>query len=79
MLAHLVAYVGAPALLTIVDIHLWNELPADAAVERSGRACCGVASCSHPAFAVSQLDLPEKTETYEIRRHPEGGRKAIFR
>jgi len=27
MLAHLVAYVGALALLAIVSIHLWDELP----------------------------------------------------
>ena len=33
----------------------------------------------YPAFAVSQFDLPEKTETYEIFRHPEGGRKDVFR
>jgi hypothetical protein len=29
VLAHLVAYVGALALLAIVRIHLWDELPAD--------------------------------------------------
>jgi hypothetical protein len=33
MLAHLIAYVGAPALLAIIGIHLWDELPAGAAVE----------------------------------------------
>ena len=32
-----------------------------------------------PAFAVSQLIFPGKTETYEILRHPEGGRKDVFR
>ena len=32
-----------------------------------------------PAFAVSQLNFPGKTETYEILRHPEGGRKDVFR
>ena len=30
-----------------------------------------------PAFAVSQLIFPGKTESYEILRHPEGGRKDI--
>jgi hypothetical protein len=34
---------------------------------------------AHPALAISQFDLLEKTETYEILRHPEGGRKDIFR
>jgi hypothetical protein len=33
MLAHLIAYVGALALLAIIGIHLWDELPAGAAVE----------------------------------------------
>jgi hypothetical protein len=79
MLAHLVAYVGALALLAIVGIHLWDELPPGDAVEPSARAGWSAALRSHPAFAVSQFDLPEKTETYEILRHPEGGRKDIFR
>jgi hypothetical protein len=79
MLAHLVAYVGALALLAIVGIHLWDELPAGAAVEPSARAGRSVALRSRPAFAVSQFDLPEKTETYEILRHPGGGRKDILR
>jgi hypothetical protein len=79
MLAHLVLYVGALALLAIVGIHLWDELPANAAVEPSARAGWSVALRSHPTFAVSQFDLPEKTETYEILRHSEGGRKDILR
>jgi hypothetical protein len=78
-LAHLIAYVGALALLAIVGIHLWDELPPRAAAEPSARAGWSVALRSHPAFAVSQFDLPEKTETYQILRHPEGGRKDILR
>ena len=34
---------------------------------------------SHQAFAVSQFDSSDETETYEIFRHPEGGRKDVFR
>src|ERR1700675_2139538 len=79
MLARLVAYVGALALLAIVGIHLWDEMPASAAAEASVKADWGVATRSHPAFAVSQFDLAEKTETYEILRHPEGGRRDILR
>jgi hypothetical protein len=78
LLARLLAYVGALALLAIVGIHLWDELPVGDAIEPSG-AGWSVAARSHPAFAVSQFDLPEKTETYEILRHPEGGRKDVFR
>jgi hypothetical protein len=79
MLARLVAYVGALALLAIAGIHLWDQLPVAEAAEPAAKADWGVASRAYPAFVVSQLDLPEKTKTYEIFRHPEGGRKDIFR
>lgn len=38
-----------------------------------------MASRPHPAFAVSQLDSFDKTESYEVFRHPGGGRKDILR
>jgi hypothetical protein len=79
MLARLVVYVGALALLAIVGIHLWDQLPPGEAAEASAKAAWSVATRSHPAFAVSQFDLAEKTETYEILRHPGGGRKDIMR
>ena len=79
MLAHLVLYVGALTLLAIVGIHLWDALPPGASVAPSAGAGWGVALRPHPAFAVSQFDSAEKTETYEILRHPEGGRKDILR
>jgi hypothetical protein len=78
MLARLVAYVGTLALLAIVGVHLWNELPVMASNEPS-KAVWSAATRAYPAFAVSQFDLPGKTETYEILRHPEGGRKDVFR
>jgi hypothetical protein len=77
-LARLLAYVGTLALLAIVGIHLWDQLPTETA-EPSVKAGWSVATRSYPAFAVSQFDLPGKTEAYEISRHPEGGRKDIFR
>ena len=79
MLARLIAYVGALALLAIVGIHLWDQLAVAEAAEPAAQADWGVASRAYPAFAVSQFDLPEKTKTYEIFRHPEGGRKDVFR
>ena len=79
MLARLVAYVGTLALLAIVGTHLWDQLPVAEAAEPAAPADWSVASRSHPAFAVSQFDLPEKTETYDILRHPQGGRKDVFR
>jgi hypothetical protein len=81
MLARLLVYVGALALLAIVGIHFWDQLDVAEAIEIEPFAKAGwtVATRLHPAFAVSQFDFPEKTETYEILRHPEGGRKDIFR
>lgn len=78
-LARLFAYVGTLALLAIVGVHLWDELPVMAAAEPPAKAGWSLASRVHPGFAVSQFDLPGKTETYEIFRHPEGGRKDILR
>ena len=78
MLARLVVYVGALALLAIVGIHLWDELPAGEAAEATVKAGWNVAARSHPAFAVSQFIFQGKTEVYQISRHPEGGRKDVF-
>ena len=78
-LARLFIYVGALALFGIAGIHLWDQLPSGEAAEPLAKADWSVATRSFPAFAVSQFDLPGKTEAYEILRHPDGGRKDIFR
>ncbi len=77
-LAHLIVYVGILALLAIIGLHLWDLLPAGD-TEPSARGGWSQATRSYPAFAISQFDLPGKTETYEIFRHPQGGRKDVFR
>ena len=77
-LARLVAYVGVLALPAMAGLHLWNESAAETA-EPAAKVGWGLASRSHPAFAVSSVDLLEKTMTYEIFRHPEGGRKDVLR
>ena len=79
MLARLMAYVGTLALLAIVGVHLWDRLPEIADTEPSAPAGWSVAARLHPAFAVSQVDSSDKTESYEILRHPGGGRKDVFR
>ena len=78
-LARLLAYVGTLALLAILGVHLWDQLPAADPVEPAARAGWSLATRSYPAFAISQFNLAEKTETYEIFRHPEGGRKDVIR
>ena len=77
-LARLIAYIGALTLLGIVGLHLWDELPVVGMVEPAGKPGWSVAPRSRPAFAVSSFDPAEKSEAYEILRHPEGGRKDVF-
>ncbi len=79
MLARLMAYVGTLGLLAIVGVHLWDRLPEIADAAPSAQAGWDVAARSHPAFAVSQTDSSDKTDSYEILRHPGGGRKDVFR
>ena len=79
-LARLIAYVGMLALLAIVGVHLWDRIPDIADAEPAAPpASWSAASRQHPAFAVTPLDSSDKTEAYEILRHPGGGRKDIFR
>ena len=55
MLARLIAYVGTLALLAILGVHLWDQLPEIADAEPAAKPGWSVASRSHPAFAVSQV------------------------
>ncbi|HEV7876945.1 hypothetical protein [Bradyrhizobium sp.] len=79
LLARLIAYVGALALIAIVGLSLWDELPLKDIGDPTAKSAWSLAARSYPAFAVSQFDLSRKTETYEILRHPAGGRKDVLR
>ena len=81
MLAHLIAYVGALALLASGSIHLWDHLLSDelpSIVEQS-TAAWRATGRSNPACAVSALDFPEKTGSYEAFRRSSGGGKDMIR
>jgi len=78
-LARLLAYVGTLALVAMLGIHLWERMPVGHSNEPPAQASWSLADRSHPAFAVSQSDFLEKTETYEIFRHPLGGRRDVMR
>ncbi len=75
----LILYVGALALLVIAGVHLWQQLPDAEPSAASAVAEWSPATRSLPAFAVSQPELVGKTATYDIFRHPGGGRKDILR
>ena len=77
-LARLLAYVMTLTLLAIGGIYFWDQLPDAVAMEPSSKDWT-LATRSSPAFAVSRSDSRDKPETYEIFRHPEGGRKDLFR
>jgi hypothetical protein len=88
-LARLFAYVMTLALLAIGGMALWEQLPDAAATDPSARDASfkdpsvknvwSLADRSSRAFAVSQFDPHDKTEAYEIFRHPQGGRRDLFR
>ncbi|WP_076864795.1 hypothetical protein [Bradyrhizobium mercantei] len=78
-LSRLFAYVAVLALFAVLGNYLWKQLPDATAAAAPAAAGWSAASRQVPAFAVSRLDPRDKTETYEILRHPEGGRKDIFR
>jgi hypothetical protein len=78
-LARLVAYVMALALPAFGFVALWEQLPDATAMDPSAKAIWSLAERSPRAFAVSQFNLHDKTEAYEVLRHPGGGRKDLFR
>lgn len=88
-LARLVAYVMTLALLAMGGMALWEQLPDAAAMAPSTREASlkeaslkdawSLVDRSSRALAVSQFDPHDKTEAYEIFRHPQGGRRDVFR
>jgi hypothetical protein len=79
MAGRLLAYMGCLALLAIAAVAAFEHLDLDLTPPAAAPPGWTVASRSHPAFAVSQADAAGITSAYEIRRHPDGGRKDILR
>ena len=77
--ARVFAYVGTLALLAILVVHFWHQSPEIADHKVALKPGWTVAGRSPPAFALSALDRDEKSGTYTILRHPDGGRKDILR
>lgn len=78
-LARLFAYVGALALLSILGLAALGQLPDLRDDEPTPKPGWSVADRSRPAFALSKLDSLDKTVSYTILRHPEGGRRDVMR
>src|SRR5262245_11811629 len=64
-LARLIAYGCTLALLFIVGVYLWDQLP-DMHVDASVRPEWTAATRSTPAFASNQYDLSYKTKSYHV-------------
>ena len=82
-LARLFAYAMTLALFAIGGLALWQQLPDATAMDPSAQASSSkvswsLADRSSRAFIVNHPDPHNKTETYEIFRHPEGGRRDVF-
>jgi hypothetical protein len=77
--ARLFAYLGTLALIAMLAVHGWDQLQIMFSEGALPGASWSEGTRSHRAFALSQLDPSEKSETYTIRRHPLGGRKDILR
>jgi hypothetical protein len=79
VMVRLTAYVGILAIVAIAAARAWDQLPLAISLPPVAKPGWSVATRSFPAFAVSQPDSSAKMETYEILRHPEGGRKDVLR
>jgi hypothetical protein len=77
-LARLIAYLGTLALLFICGVYLWDQL-AQMHAETSALPGWTVASRSSQAFVSNQYDFIYKSKSYQVLRHPEGGRKDVLR
>ena len=77
-LARVIAYVLALVFVGLIGLSIWDQLPHLEASEPA-KADWMMASRSHRAYAVGRRDSDEKSVTYEIVRHPQGGRKDRFR
>lgn len=78
-LARLFAYVGTLLLFAILGLAALGQLPDLRDDEPAQKPGWSAADRSPPAFALSRLDSSEKTASYAVFRHPEGGRRDVIR
>lgn len=77
LLVRLLGYVGALALVAIASLQMFGGIipgprPPAAAAEWSK------ATHSRPAFAIHETETGEKTVSYDVFRHPDGGRRDVI-
>ena len=79
VLVRVMAYLCGLAVLAVIMVDLFSAMPVEANAGMPAARGWTPASRPHPAFAISKLDLSDRTDAYEILRHPEGGRRDILR
>lgn len=77
--ARIAAYVSALGLLAALAVQVWDQIPHGPAAPASNAPAWVASVRPMPAFALSQFDFGGRTETYDILRHPLGGRKDVIR
>jgi len=80
--ARLFVYVGVLALFSILGVRAWDQWQVELADWPAAEVGWSMADHASPAFALNPRnasDKFEKSDTYVIRRHPEGGRKDVLR
>lgn len=80
-LIKVLAYLGTLALLAALTLYTAKPFVAllSSAVAEPAAPSFVPAPRTPPAFAVSQAQFPGKTASYEVLRHPDGGRKDVMR
>lgn len=78
ILVRLMAYLSGAALLALIAGNLLHSETIDAAVEEVRPKAWAPATRPHAAFSLAAHEFSDKTMTYDILRHPEGGRKDIM-
>ncbi len=80
LILRLIAYLGALGVMAITAAHLYTAIPPaeDSIALRTGDKWAAAARPT-PAFDVPAADLIAKSVTYDISRHPDGGRRDSLR
>lgn len=74
----LMAYLSGAGLLALIAASFLNPQSIDAAVDEVRPKSWIPATRPYPAFSLAAPELSDKTASYDIFRHPEGGRKDIM-
>ena len=77
----LMAYVGGFAALAMIAADVLSQAPPPAAAPNAPAMTASWMRDvrPRPAFSLESSDLSDKTATYDILRHPAGGRKDVLR